>query len=1124
MGTTSSATAQEEAHTFHCRTEANIGPLLQRFWELEEVHDRPPMSEEEEKCERHFKGTHARNKNGRYVVRLPFVREPAASLKPSRTSALKLLFNCERRLASNHALKDKYGKFLEEYLSLQHMKAVPETAKEESAYYLPHHAVVKRHDPTAKLRVVFNASFRTASGYSLNDCLSAGPKLQADLWMVLTRWRIFKVVFTTDVVKMFRQIQVHPEDTKWQRILWRTGPDERVQDFQLITVTYGTACAPFLALRVLNQLAEDEGDRLPLGAAAIRRHTYVDDILAGADDVDEALQVKGQVIQIFQAGGFNLSKWASNVPELRENGASDQHLFQEWPGIATLGVNWDPTTDSFSLRVAPQADSPPASTKRSILSEVASLFDPFGWVAPVLVTAKILMQDLWILGADWDQTLPEDIQTRWQTFRHSLDQLETITIPRWIFTSSKSQPNLELHGFCDASQRAYAAAVYLRVEHEGQVRTSLVVAKTKVAPVKTATIPRLELCGASLLSKLMVRVKEGLDLPVRMQAWTDSSVCLYWIRGHASQWKPFVAHRVSDIQSELPPDFWKYVASSDNPADLATRGISPADLLRAELWWQGPSWLSKSSNQWPAECLKKSETTDLEQRKVTVHLAVEDNSDELLTRYSSLSRLLTVLAYCFRFSNLARKRPCESGFIKAEERASALRAALRVSQQAYFGEELSHLQGHRELKRSSPLASLRPFLDEQGLLRVGGRLANALLPFDERHPYLVSRNCPLATLLVRDAHLRTLHGGPQLTRSHMVRQFWILRGRSLVRAEIKKCVKCARFSGRAGGQLMGHLPNTRTAPQRAFLTTGVDYAGPVKIRTTAGRGHKSYKGYVALFVCLSTRALHLEAVSDLTSSAFFAAFKRFTSRRGRCATMLSDNGTTFQGADRELRSLFQQASNFYQEAASLLAKDGTSWRFIPPYAPHFWGLWEAGVKSVKHHLRRIMGDSTLTYEELSTLLCQIEACVNSRPLFALSDDPSELGALTPGHFLIGETPSSVPEPEASSTTHNTSLSGRWRQLNLMRAQFWHLWRREYLQHLHRLPKWRRHRPNLEVGNLVLIRDELMPPAKWPLGRVEALHPGKDGQVRVVTIRTKGGTVLRPIVKICPLPVPPSDAT
>ncbi|XP_076549176.1 uncharacterized protein LOC143306595 [Osmia lignaria lignaria] len=547
MGAILCAPAQEEARTFHCRTEANVGQLLQRFWELEEVHNHPTMSEEEERCARHFKGTHARDAKGRYVVRLPFVREPAASLKPSRTSALKLLFNCERRLASDNALKDKCGKFLEEYLSLQHMKTVPEAAKEEPAYYLPHHAVVKRHDPTAKLRVVFNASFRTASGYSLNDCLSAGPKLQADLWMVLTRWRIFKVVFTTDVVKMFRQIQVHPEDTKWQRILWRTGPDERVQDFQLITVTYGTACAPFLALRVLNQLAEDEGDRLPLGAGAIRRHTYVDDILAGADNVNEALRVKHQVIQIFKAGGFDLSKWASNVPKLRENGASDQHLFQEWPGIATLGVNWDPTTDSFSLRVAPPADSPPASTKRSILSEVASLFDPLGWVAPVLVTAKILMQ-----------------------------------------------------------------------------------------------------------------------------AWTDSSVCLYWIRGHASQWKPFVAHRVSAIQSELPPDLWRHVASSDNPADLATRGISPADLLKAELWWHGPSWLPRSASQWPAERLEKSGAMDLAQSKLTVHLAVEDKSDELLTMYSSLSRLLTVLAYCFRFSNLARKRPCESGFIKAEERASAL--------------------------------------------------------------------------------------------------------------------------------------------------------------------------------------------------------------------------------------------------------------------------------------------------------------------------------------------------------------------------------------------------------------------------------------------------------------------
>nr|XP_034195155.1 uncharacterized protein LOC117611324 [Osmia lignaria] len=308
---------------------------------------------------------------------------------------------------------------------------------------------------------------------------------------------------------------------------------------------------------------------------------------------------------------------------------------------------------------------------------------------------------------------------------------------------------------------------------------------------------------------------------------------------------------------------------------------------------------------------------------------------------------------------------------------------------------------------------------------------------------------------------------------------------------------------------MGQLPLDRTAPQRPFLVTGVDYAGPIMLRTSPGRGHKSYKGYISLFVCLTTRAIHLEVVSDLTSASFLVAIQRFVGRRGRCASMYSGNATVFHGAERELTRMFTSASVFYKETAAVLAKDGTTWHFIPPYAPHFGGLWEVGVKSVKHHLRRVIGNSTLTFEKMSTLLCQIEACLYSRPLYALSEDPSDLSALTPGHFLIGESTSNSPEPNPPLTT-SSSLT-RWRQINTMPSQFWNRWRSEYLQHLQQLSKWRHQKENLKVGALVLLRDNLQPPAKWLMGRVTALHPGPDGRVRVVALKTASGTTTRPIV-------------
>lgn len=274
---------------------------------------------------------------------------------------------------------------------------------------------------------------------------------------------------------------------------------------------------------------------------------------------------------------------------------------------------------------------------------------------------------------------------------------------------------------------------------------------------------------------------------------------------------------------------------------------------------------------------------------------------------------------------------------------------------------------------------------------------------------------------------------------------------------------------------MGQLPAARIQPQRPFLTSGVDFASPLKLRAAKGRGRASHKGYICLFVCTATRAVHLEAVSDLTTAAFLAAFKRFVSRQGRCATLLSDNGTNFKGADRELQSLFQQASEFYRGCGAKLAEDGTEWRFIPPSAPHFGGLWEAGVRAVKYHLHRVIGEQTLTYEELSTLLCQVEACLNSRPLSAMSNDPKDFTALTPGHFLMGEALVSVPEPCLADTPPER-LHIRWQLVSHMRDHVWKRWQRGYLQTLQLLAKWRKREDNVLLDTLVLVRDELSPPA------------------------------------------------
>ncbi|XP_050452223.1 uncharacterized protein LOC126851930 [Cataglyphis hispanica] len=346
-------------------------------------------------------------------------------------------------------------------------------------------------------------------------------------------------------------------------------------------------------------------------------------------------------------------------------------------------------------------------------------------------------------------------------------------------------------------------------------------------------------------------------------------------------------------------------------------------------------------------------------------------------------------------------------------------AWIRVVQAAAYKEELRALARGASMPSKNNLIKLTPFTDLLGILRVGGRIKHALLSYDERHPMILPRSSHFTQLIVEACHRRTMHGGVQLTLGSIRQNYWIPQGRQLVKATIQRCVTCVHWRAATQQQLMGDLPRLRVTPARPFLRTGEDYAGPIQLRTTKSRGHRSYKAFVAIFVCLSTKAVHLEVVSDYSADAFLAALKRFIARRGLCRSLHSDCGTNVVGADAQLRAFFAASNPAQHQIADQLGTDRIDWDFNPPSAPHFGGLWEAPVKSHKHHLRRVLGESTLTYKEMSTLLTQIEACMNSRPLQALTDDPYDVAALTPGHFLVGAALKAIPEPHLLDSNRPT---------------------------------------------------------------------------------------------------------
>lgn len=1119
------------------KTLVQIDQTLRKFWETEEYscHE-APITLEDAKCEDHYQRTHTRNSDGRYVVRLPFKDGYEHKLGNSKDIAVNRLLHMERKFVKKPEFKKDYTEFIEQYEKLEHMEEVTDPSKipNHKIYHLPHHAVIRESSVSTKLRVVFDGTAQPSDGSSLNEGLMVGPSLLQNITNLIVRWRQHKICLIGDIKQMYRQILVSKEDVDYQRIVWRNTLDEPIVEKRLLTVTYGTACAPYLAIRTLHQLAEDEKANFPELVSVVKSDFYMDDLLTGASDESEAIKLQKRVTSLMLRGQFQMHKWSSNSSVVLKEIADHDKLQDKSlniimdDSIKALGIRWNAHKDCFELKIDVERQET-TFTKTTVLSDIARAFDPLGYMGPIIVIAKIILQKLWLSGVNWNDELPHDLLEEWSCFRDQLLHMKPIPLNRWLYTTFSNDERVEIHGFSDASTAAYSAVVYLRVITKNHVHVSIVIAKTKVAPVKQVSLPRLELCGAVLLAKLLKDATQSLNVDISQTfAWTDSMIVLSWLRRHPIVWKTYVANRTTEILNVLSSDRWHHVKSSDNPADAATRGQSPKTLQDNEMWWHGPSFLRESENiSYPQSNIPD---TSIELKTSEIKTSMMTQQDEIfsysyLNRFSKLSKLISVTAWIMRFyrrckhkvgSNRNHINDVSSNHLTVNELKCSLDICIILSQDLHFHNERQLLGTGSKLPKSSKLQSLSPFLDVNGILRVSGRLQNSLVSYDEKSPIILSSNCHLTRIIVIDAHLKALHSGPQLTLNLLRRRYWIIGARSLVKKMVHQCLKCFRQNPPSIEQLMGQLPSERVTPDKPFSCSGVDYAGPVTLKLYAGRCKRTCKAYICLFVCMVTKAIHLELVSDLTTSAFLAAFRRFTSRRGHCSNIWSDCATNFVGASKELDIMFKNSqSQFAQDIIPILANDNTTWHFISPASPHFGGLWEAGVKSIKGHIKRVIGQTLLTFEEYTTLLAQVEACVNSRPLTYLSNSKDDPLPLTPGHFLIGQSHFIIPE----ESYENIRLShlDRWQMIQRMLQDVWSRWHQEYLLTLQQRYKWQIEKKEPDVGSVVLVKDERLPPGKWLLARITEKHPGKDGLTRVVTVKYKDGFFKRPITKLCPLP-------
>ncbi|XP_066583760.1 uncharacterized protein [Prorops nasuta] len=679
--------------------------------------------------------------------------------------------------------------------------------------------------------------------------------------------------------------------------------------------------------------------------------------------------------------------------------------------------------------------------------------------------AKLIVQECWKDKIDWDETTSLALNEKWSRFATQLPSLNDISVERYLLINEVCE--IQIHGFCDASKLGYGACLYLRSENKnGNVITRLICSKSRVASLKEITIPRLELNGALTLVRLYEEIRSLMKIRInKIIFWCDSSIALHWIHKSPMELRTYEANRVTEIQRLNSSAEWRHVRTQENPTDCLSRGQDPSEFLMNKTWFNGPTWLKFNENMWPRS-IQIPIHNDSGQRTEACFL-VKDNDNDIFKRSSSYSRLLKIVAYCLRFLRSNKQR---GELTKNEIEQSEFRV-IQLIQAERFYSELKCLKEDKGIKIDR-IAALNPFLNADGLMCVGGRLRKANIPFSQKYSILIPARHYVTDLIIREFHEKFYHAGVQTTLYFIRQRFWIPDGKNQVRKIVRSCVRCRRFSAKTIDYKMADLPTSRVEVSNPFHHTGIDFFGPMFIKEKKYRNQKRIKVYGCVFICMTTKAVHIEIVSDLSSDVFIAALRRFAGRRGVPANIYTDNGTNF---------------------------NKINWHFNPPLSPHFGGIWEAAVKSFKYHYKRIVGDQLFTLEELNTFTIEIEAILNSRPLCPISSDPNDPIALTPAHLLIGRPLNMLPESDDFPMI-NKGMNV-WRVIQKIKVDFWKRWQIEYLNELQKRTKWIHPGQGITADSVVLIIERNQPCMYWPMGRVIELHPGDDGIVRVVTVRT-----------------------
>lgn len=1100
---------------FHVCACAETNEMIKKSFELDAIGiDRNPkklLTTAEMRAEQLLTSTTRRVEDNRFETGLLWAYDNVSM--PNNLHMAERRCKClAQKMNSDPQLKKILEDQIEKMEELGYIRELTskKVVRSDKTWYLPVFPVINPNKP-GKVRLVWDAAAK-CRGISLNSVLLKGPDAVPLLTTTQVKLRERKIAISGDIEGMFHQVRMRVEDQAAQQFLWpKEGGGYRT--FVMTRMTFGASCSPSSAQHVKNVNAKAFEDSHPRAVQAITQNHYVDDWLDSVDTPEEAIQLIKDVIMIHEKAGFRIHQWKSNSKDVLKTFADTENspnlsLDLEKTYEKLLGMWYMPNDDVFTFLLrfgkvsAKILDGSVTPTKREVLRLLMSVFDPNGFLNHFSIHLKILLQDVWRSGKDWDQKIEEKHVKIWRKWVEHLKDVVKIRIPRCFLQQINNYDGTEvqLHTFVDASAEAYAAVTYIRVARDNLTDVALVGSKSRVAALKPTTIPRLELQGGVIGARYTDYLKSSLTIKVdKCFYWCDSMTVIGWLRTTTKKYKPFVAFRVAEILEMTTRDDWKYVPTDLNPADLATKSSNKVNLDSDSTWFKGPQFLHESEENWPQERSRDVPAPEEEIVQVNVHAEVVPLID--ISRFSQYKRLLRATGYLFLWRTNGRNSMSKYELAKAEN------FLMRLAQQNEYAEEIHALKRGKSVSKSSKIYTFSPYLDENGVLRAETRLTTQQFDSNQRRPIILPSKHRLTELLVLDIHEKMKHVHVEAVVNEFRKKFHIAHLRRSVRRIIRSCQRCKIYHAKAEIPRMAPLPEARVAPFCApFSHTGVDFFGPI---TVAVR-RSSEKRWAVLFTCLSVRAVHLELASSLNTHSCLMAIRNFTNRRGAPICFYSDRGTNFVACEKILK---KEAKELTAEAAKATVSPTTAWKFNPPLSPHMGGAWERLVRTVKTALYEALPQRNPTEEVLRSALVEVENIVNSRPLAYVPIEHPGGQALTPNDFLKIDTNLVSTLDDTSETLINT-----WKTSQVIANKFWKRWVSEYLPTIVHRQKWHGETRNVQVGDLVVIVDPDAKRREWTRGKVVQVTCASDGRVRQAEIQTATGILKRPTAKLAVLEI------